>query len=96
MAWIFVQVVGVKRQRDPHLFQIIGAVDAFRFLFGVTRRWQKHARENCDDGDHDEEFDESESANSGGVREVYRSLNRIHGSIGEEMFSLGGRLGFCN
>src|ERR1043166_201780 len=53
-----VQCPGLKSQ--PDLFKIAGALNLQRFGFGASQGRQQHSRQNCDDGNYDQEFDQSE------------------------------------
>jgi hypothetical protein len=41
--------------------QIVCAGDGVRLLLGSSQRGQQETSENCDDRDHDEKFDQSET-----------------------------------
>ena len=50
----------VKLQGSSELFQVTGAVAATGALTSLLQSGQEHSGEDRDDGDHDEEFDQSE------------------------------------
>jgi hypothetical protein len=50
----------VKLQGSSELFQVTGAVAATGALTSLLQSGQEHSSEDRDDGDHDEEFDQSE------------------------------------
>src|SRR5512147_792823 len=58
-------VLGPHPQSESHLPEIAHAADAKRLSFGFGQRWQKHAGQNPDDGDHHQQFDEREGASAG-------------------------------
>ena len=51
----------VELQSGSELFEVTGAVAAAGALTGLLQSGQEHSGEDRDDGDHDEEFDQSES-----------------------------------
>ena len=52
-------VIGVQRQ--PQLFEVVGATGAPRRRAGLLNRWEQHRHQQTNDGDHDEQFNERES-----------------------------------
>ena len=52
----------VKLCRQSPLFQIAEALRGETFLLRLGQCWQKQRRKNCDDGNHHEQFDQSERA----------------------------------
>ena len=56
-----VAVVGVELHEQPDLFEVVQALDAIGFRFGLGKRGQKHRRQDGDDRDDDEQFDEREA-----------------------------------
>ena len=54
-------VVRVHYPAEHELLRIVEATDALRLALGSAKNRQKHAREDRDDGDDDEEFNQRES-----------------------------------
>ena len=57
-----VVLIGVHVDREPELFEVIDAGDAFGGFLGVRKGGEQHRREDRNDGDDDEQFDEREGA----------------------------------
>jgi hypothetical protein len=55
-------------QAEPDLFHIAGAIGGPAFLLNFVEDWQRDAREDRDDCDHDEQFDEGECGTFHGFR----------------------------
>ena len=47
---------------EPHLLEMIAALHLPCCLACALHRWQEERHQNADDGDHDQEFDERETA----------------------------------
>ena len=58
----FVVIWCVEKQSESELFVVIDADGLVRFFFGAREGRKKHARENGNDGDDNEEFDQRECA----------------------------------
>ena len=58
-----VPIVSRKNAKaQPDVFQVTGTLDFLRLGLGFSQGRQQHARQNGDDGDHDQQLDERESA----------------------------------
>ena len=58
----FVVVPRVQMCGQTELLLVVHALRSLRFVFGAGEDWQEHSRQDCDDGDHDQKFDQRESA----------------------------------
>ena len=57
---IVVVVVAVKQIAQDNLLQIVGAADGTGLLTGLAQRGQQHGGQDCDDGNHHQQLNESE------------------------------------
>ena len=58
-----VPIVSRKNAKaQPDVFQVTSTLDFLRLGLGFSQGRQQHARQNGDDGDHDQQLDERESA----------------------------------
>jgi hypothetical protein len=55
-------VIQVHRLRQPPLLQVADAGGPPGFFLGPSQGRQEHRRKNADNGNHDEQFDQCESA----------------------------------
>jgi hypothetical protein len=46
----------------PHLFQVVSATDSVSCFPNLLHRRHKQTHQNCDDGNHHQQFDESKSS----------------------------------
>ncbi len=61
-------VVNVHDPRETKLAEIVQTFDRLGLELRLAQRWQKQAREDGDDGDHDQQFDQGESGLAGWPR----------------------------
>ena len=65
MNQVIVVVATIHSPADHQLLHAVEASDALRLILGSGQGRQQHCRQNCDNGDHDEQFDQCETgANS--------------------------------
>jgi len=61
-------IIRIHNGRQSNLLQIIGAFDGLRLGLGTPQSGQKHASQNGDNSDHDQQFDQSETFVFHGIR----------------------------
>ena len=59
---LFIEVVGIHFASQTDLLEVVGAGNSAGLFTGGVEGRQKHAGEDRDDGDHDEELDQGEAA----------------------------------
>ncbi len=59
---VILVVVGVHGHRDADLFEIADAFGFRGLTFGFGQSWEEHAGEDRDDGNHNQQFNQSEGA----------------------------------
>jgi hypothetical protein len=52
--------IHLRRKHD--LFIVVQILGLHGAVFCLRQRWQEHGREDCDDGNHDQQFNERECA----------------------------------
>ena len=53
-------LVGVHREREAELLEVVGTGDAAGHLLGVRKAREQHRRKDGNDGDHHEQFNKAE------------------------------------
>src|SRR5205814_4963408 len=56
------KIIAIQLEGDSNLALVAQAFDQLRLFLGATQRGQKHAGENGDDGDDDQQFDQGEAS----------------------------------